>query len=174
MRQFLAIIDGPMGSGKTTLSKMVHGRIDNVALLGLDSIKWALSGFSRTSKQNAMTGHVVQAMARAYFQDGASVILDEGFGRAEVMEPYLDLADQLHVAVFVFQLDAPDEVLLDRLSRRPTPKDARVLMPLDRTVNNIATHRKHKYKHATIFDTAVLSPDLIADQVVRELTLATF
>lgn len=171
MKQFLAIIDGPMGSGKTTIAKLVHEQIENVALIGLDQIKWTLSGFDRTPEQNRMTGKVVQAMAKTYLQNGASILLDEGFGKAEVMQPYLDLAAELSIPVFVFQLEAPDDVLLARLEKRPAPEQSRTPMPIDRTLRNISAHHDGKYQQAKTFDSTQLSPDEIAEKIVEELKI---
>ncbi len=170
MKQSLVIIDGPMGSGKTTVAKLIHERINNVALLGLDRIKWTLSGFDRTPEQNAMTGKVVRAMARTYLEAGASVLLDDGFTKAEIMQPYIELTAELHVPVFVFQLEAPDDVLLARLKKRPAPEQSKTPMPIDRTLRNITAHHTGKYQYATMtFDTTVLTPNEIAKRIAKKL-----
>jgi len=128
-----------------------------------------LSGFDRTSEQNAMTGKVVLAMARAYLENGASVLLDQGFSKTDSMRPYLDLAVELGIPYFVFQLEAPDEVLLARLTKRPMPDQARTPVTHERIVHNIIAHHNGKYKHAATYDTTTLSPAEIADQIISKL-----
>ena len=52
MRQFLALVTGPMGAGKTTTANLVHARLPGVALIGRDRIKWFVSHFDRTPEEN--------------------------------------------------------------------------------------------------------------------------
>src|SRR3989338_1424432 len=91
-KKFFVVIDGPMGAGKTTVAKLLHQKIKRTALLGIDRVKWTVSDFSRSSKDNAMTADVVLAMCKEYLKHGLNIILDQGFMRKEFLNPYLQLA----------------------------------------------------------------------------------
>ena len=77
MKKFLLLIHGPMGSGKTTLSNVLHNKLKPSALVGLDYIKWFVSGYKRSKANNKMTRNVVFAMVNEYLHQGVSVILEQ-------------------------------------------------------------------------------------------------
>jgi predicted kinase len=121
MKNFILLIDGPMGAGKTTVTKILHEKVKNTAHIGLDRIKWFVSGFKRTRPQNAMTRAVVFAMTKEYIKQGVNVIIEQGI-KNEQVDKYKKLTKKLKVNFFMFQLEAPKEVLLKRVaSRIPTP-----------------------------------------------------
>ena len=87
MKQFLLLIDGPMGSGKTTVSAILHEKVKNTAHIGLDRIKWFVSGFKRNKAQNTMTRAVGMAMTKEYLRQGINVIVEQGM-RKETIKKY--------------------------------------------------------------------------------------
>ena len=44
---FLILIDGPMGSGKTTISQILHSKLKRTAYIGLDRVKRFISDFKK-------------------------------------------------------------------------------------------------------------------------------
>jgi predicted kinase len=170
MKQTVILIDGPMGSGKSTTAKLLHERLPRSVLLGMDRIKWFLSGFDRSPEDNAMTAEVVLAMYRTYLSHGVSAIVDQGFMRAEFIQPFIDFAHERHIPVFVYQLHAPEDVLLARLHTRPKPDAASAQPSPERILQNIRTHAEHRYREARVIDTAIQSPEDIVGTILKGIS----
>ncbi len=88
-----------MGAGKTTVTKLLLENVNNVAHIGLDRIKWLVSGFRRTRVQNQMTREIVLAMAKEYLKQGVSVIIEQGM-KQEQITVYKKLAKTAKVNFF--------------------------------------------------------------------------
>ena len=128
MKKFIVLIDGPMGAGKTTVAKLLHERVKNVAHIGLDRIKWLVSGFRRTKPQNNMTRAVVLSMAREYLKQGVNVVVEEGMKRNQVTA-YKRLAKAMRVKFLMYKLEASKEVLFKRVAtRNPAPGRTKVTL----------------------------------------------
>ncbi len=122
MKPIFIIIDGPMGAGKTTVGKILHHELKGFAKVGLDIVKWFVSDFSRTPDENRVAGKIVLAMCDTYLQNNTSVILENGFKTQELMSPYLHLAKSLEITCYIYQIEAPRDILIERLSLRPKPE----------------------------------------------------
>jgi cytidylate kinase len=167
MKKFILIIDGPMGAGKTTVSKIVHGKIRNTALIGLDKIKWFLSDFKRTKTQNEMTRKVVFAMAKTYLSQKVNVIVEQLTKKPQISK-YRKLALALGAKLLIYQLEAPKAVLLKRVAgRKPLP--GRIKVSSNRVIKNISFYYRNKTSDATILDTTKLSPRQIANSILKDL-----
>lgn len=164
----LIILGGPMGSGKTTVAKQLHQQIPQTALLGIDRIKWTLSGFTRTKEENALTGRVVLAMAEEYLKHDKNVILDQGFMNEEYLKPYQELAKKYDAKTHIYQLEAPQEELLRRLNNREKPPQAQKKLSEEKTLKNIQTYHEHK-RDVKTYDTSKMSPEEITQDIREEI-----
>jgi predicted kinase len=155
MRQFLALVTGPMGAGKTTTANLVHARLPGVALIGRDRIKWFVSHFDRTPEENRIAMAVLLAMLREYLEQGVSVIVDEGLQHAGSSAPFFALAEEHAVALFAFRIEAPREVLLERIARRPLPEGATRPVPEETVLANLNAYFVNRLENPTAaFDSA--------------------
>lgn len=171
-KPFFVIIDGPMGSGKTTVTKLLQGKLPRTAFLGTDKIKWFLSDFDRTSNTDKEVSRAVTlGMCREYLIRGFNVVLDQGFREKAWAMPFLKLAKKEGVRLFIYRLDAPDEVLLERTTARPKPEHVRVKASKSYTLGNIQSHREQGYSGSEVIhvDTAKLSPEKIARFIRKNL-----
>src|SRR3989304_5550709 len=89
------VIDGPMGSGKTTVAGLMHPKLKRTALVGVDRIKWFVSDFRRTKKDNAVAREALLAMCEAYLKNGIDILLAQGFVNQGGMAPFLKLAKRM-------------------------------------------------------------------------------
>jgi predicted kinase len=166
-KKFLLIVDGPMGVGKTTVSKIIHEKINNTALLGLDKVKWLVSGFKRTVKQNEMTRSVVKAMTVEYLSHGVNVIIDQGM-RKEAVKQYKELAKEHKAKFILFELEAPHQVLMHRLAGRPvTPGRSKVSK--SRINRNYKAYLANKGKGYFTVNAVDKSPQQIAKLILKEI-----
>jgi predicted kinase len=173
MQKFILLIDGPMGSGKTTVANLIHTKIHNTAWIGLDRIKWLVSGFRRSKKQNEMTRNVVEAMAEEYARQGVNIIVEQGFCLEHVAF-FRKLAKKNHAAFYLFELAAPKEVLLrrikERMAQRVKTRTVGKPVVMSRIMRNLKIHMdKKKDPQARLIETVGLMPEQIAGKIIKEI-----
>ncbi len=168
MTHFLLIIDGPTGAGKSTAADIIHKEIPRTALLGMDRIKWSVSGFRRDRRNNEMINKVVLAMAREFLVGRVNVIVEQGFHEGGV-EIYQQLGKELSVKTITVQLLAPRDVLLTRIDQRskiPHPNSVPPV-PRSRVLNNIRKHANKTPVSSIKIDTIQYSPSEIAAKILN-------
>lgn len=167
MKKFLLIIDGPMGVGKTTAARILHEKIRQTAHIGLDQIKWLVSGFQRTPVQNEMTRAVVMVMAGEYLRQGISVILEQGM-KKEQIAVYKKLAKRHKAKYFIFRLSASKEVLFERVRKRPS-KSGRSKISDARLLRNYRFHLANRHTEGIEINAEKMIPEEIAKRILKEL-----
>lgn len=169
MKQFLIIIDGPMGSGKTTIGTLVHKKLKRTALVGTDRIKWFVSDFKRGPEDNKMTAEVLFVMCEEYIKQGINILIPQGFWKKEYLDEYIDLAKKNNLELFVYQLETPKEILLKRLAERPMPALATSRVPKARILKNLKTWEENRYDLGRVFDTSKQSAEQITKEILKEV-----
>lgn len=171
-KQKIIIIDGPTSAGKTTTANLLYKRLKHTAITGIDYIKWFVSGFSCTKKENQMTANIVLTMCRRYIHYGLSIIIEQCFREKKVMDPYLNLAKRNHIPLFIYELYAPKKILLDRNKHRlETPPERKA--PLQRVLMNINSYPHKPYaKIRSSFDSSELSTRQIVNRIIKDIKLA--
>lgn len=169
MQQSLIIIDGPMGSGKTTIGKLLHKELARTVILSTDAIKWFISDFERGERDNAISAAVLMAMCKEYIRQGMSILLPQAFWKKEYLEPYIRLAKENNMQLHVYQLETPKDILLDRIGKRPKPELANTPVPQERILKNLQTWEDNRYEMGKTFDTSQLSPDEIVKLILADL-----
>jgi predicted kinase len=167
--QFILLIDGPMGGGKTTIANILKTKVTNVMFSGQDRIKWSIANFSRSPTENKIAADMVFSMGKTALINNLSVCIEQGFMRAEYVQPYLDLAKEFKVRFLMFQIEAPKEVLLKRLTLRPAPVEAKEPMTIEKIKENLDTYFTHKYQKAKVIDSENKTPEVIAEIILKEL-----
>jgi len=158
-----------MGGGKSTVAELLKGRLEKVLFTGLDRLKWSIAGFDRSPEENRLVAHLVEAITRTALKDGISVCVEQGFLRAEYIEPFIRIAKELNVEILIYQIEAPKDVLIDRLSSRKTPAEAKTPISTERIVQNLNTYFDNKYSQAKIIDSQKLSPEQIVEIILKDL-----
>jgi predicted kinase len=170
MKQSIIIIDGPMGSGKTTIGKLLHKELKRTAILSLDGIKWFISDFERGERDNSISAAVLMQMCREYVKQGISILLPQGFWKEEYLKPYINLAKDNNIAFFVYQLEAPKDILLDRINKRPKAELATSPVPQERVMKNLQTWEDNRYQIGKVFNTTELNPEQIVQIILKDLS----
>lgn len=165
MKQFIAIINGPMGAGKTTVAEILKKKVPNTAFISVDKIKWFVSDFDRTSEQNQVAMEVVMAMSKVYLSNGLSIVYDQGLIKPGRFKQITDLAKGKDIKLFHFRLEAPKEILIERIKNRPKPLLASKKVPLERARTNIDKYFENQKDDGIIFNTTILSPEDVADNI---------
>ena len=166
-KPFLILIDGPMGSGKTTVSQLLHKKLKRTSHIGLDRIKRYISDFKRNPKDNEISRNIVFAMTDAYLKQGINVIVEQGM-RDTHINAFKKIAKKNKIKCFIYQLDAPKKLLFERVHKRTAllgkPKTSTA-----RIERNYKIHLANKYKHMNIFNSEKLNPEQIAKLILKDL-----
>ena len=168
--RFLLIIDGPMGGGKSTVADLLKTKLDSVLFTGIDRLKWSISGFDRSSEGNRLVARLVESLARTALTDGMSVCVEQGFMKAEYMFPFINLAKEIGVRLFVYQIEAPRDILIERLKPRKTPVDAKSPVSMEKIEKNLDNYFNNKYSQAKVIDSGKYSPDEISQFILKDIT----
>ena len=164
---FLLLIDGPMGSGKTTVAKILHGRLKRTAYLGLDRVKSIISDFKRNPFDNEISRNVELAMTKEYLKQGINVIVEQGMTLRHI-KAFKKIAKKYNANLFIYQLDAPKKLLTERVFERAKLK-GKFKPSKARVERNYKIHLKNKDKGAVVFDTEKLSLQQIIKHILKEL-----
>lgn len=169
MQKFLIIIDGPMGSGKTTIGKLVHTQLPRTAILSTDAIKFFISDFERGERDNAISAAVLMQMCKEYIKHDINILLPQAFWRIEYIEPYMKLAEENGLQFFAYQLEGSRKLLLERIHNRPTPAAAKTPVPEERILNNLKTWENNRYGLGKIFNVDTLNSEQIASLILADV-----
>ncbi|MBN2585213.1 AAA family ATPase [Patescibacteria group bacterium] len=112
----LIILRGYPGSGKTTLGKALESAgagklVDHNQILG-DIAKITGNDDGIYEEIHALE----QAVAKKIMTDGQTVIVARGFSSVDSIQPYIKIAEELHMPYSIFRLDVPTEILKQRVS----------------------------------------------------------
>jgi len=169
-RPFLIIIDGPIGSGKTTVSKILHKKLKRTALISLDRLKRLISDFRRGNHDDIqLASDIGVAMTKEYLKQGFNVIVEKAFSRSEYVKDFTKIAKNRNIKLLVYQLEAPLEIRIYRVGERDLPEGVKTKPSKSRILKNAKHHDLYKYKRAKIFDSKKLSPNKIAREILKDL-----
>lgn len=159
-----------MGSGKTTVGKLLHKKLKRTAILSTGAIKWFISDFERGERDNVISAAVLIQMCKEYIKHGISILLPQGFWKKEYLDPYVKLAEENNLKLFVYQLEAPKNVLLERISKRSQSGLATSPVPQERIEKNLKTWEENRYQMGKVLNTNELKPEEIVQLILKDLS----
>ena len=118
-----------MGSGKTTIAKLLHPNLKRTVLIGGDEIKWFISDFRRNKRDNDIIHRVLLKMCDEYLKNGINILLVQGFYSKERAKQYLKIAKKYKCKIRFYHLEAPRKVLLERVNKKPPSAGANKPIP---------------------------------------------
>lgn len=168
MKINLIIIDGLNGSGKSTVAKLLHKKLPRTALISYDEIKRLISDFEPKDEYLQLTAKVIQAMIKQYLSNNVSVIIEFFAPKAEYVKAYTKLAKtNKDLALFVYQIEAPLDVRMQRIQARPLQAGAKRKMDKAWIMRNDENYHANKYTEATVFDSGKLSAGRIVNEMLK-------
>ena len=168
-RNNFIIIDGPMGAGKSTVAALLHHKLKRTAMVGNDRIKWFVSDYNRSKKDTDVTRKVLLAMCEEYLRNGVSILMPQGFLHSKALKLFTGLAKKMHCDLHLYRLQAPRHLLLKRILERGKAAEARTHIPKTRILRNLRLHAKHEYEGATLIDTSTMTPQQVANLIIKDL-----
>jgi len=170
-KQTAIIIDGPMGSGKTTVANIIHRKIKKMVYLGTDKIKWLQSDFKRSDKEIFISIEVVLSMADTYLKNEMNILLAENIIDREVRNKFIDLFNKNKLQLFIYHLSAPKKTLLERLNKRGKEHEKKGIPPISKPfiLRNLNSHHENREKNAKVLDSSEKTPEEIAGIILKEI-----
>lgn len=170
----LVVIDGPMGSGKTTTVQLLNSKLNGTAILSRSEIKKFINNFDEGS-HNKVVQNVTTVMVDEFLKNGVSVIVEWAM-RSERVEAFKEMAKKYNARCFVYELDAPKDMLLKRVEERTRILLHKEELPAENKENvrinfekNYSFRTDHKYKGATIIDSSILNTEEIVAKILTDL-----
>ena len=174
-KTFLLILDGPMGSGKTTTSKLLNEKLQGTARIALGDVKRFISGFDKDHMYNKISQEVILVMVNEYLKRGISVIVEWAMNKKKV-DSFKDIANNNKSRFIVYQLDAPRELLLQRVKERthslinkPELSKRNIKNIEENFDKNYGFHIENRHDSAIVLNSQELNPKKITNLILKEL-----
>ena len=168
-KPLLIKIDGPIGSGKTTVSNLLHKKLKKTALICLDKIKRLVSDYQPKYKYHHLASEVGKSMTKEYLKRGWNVIVEKAFTKEEFIKEYLNFKKNNKIKVFVFQIKSTLDVAIKRVRKREKFRESNTRLSLNRIKRNHKHYDFYGYKKAKTFDSVKLKPEIIVKEILKEL-----
>lgn len=172
---FLILVDGPMGSGKTTTSKLINQKLPDTARVALPDIKRLIPNYMENEKTLAVVREVMKAMIDTYLKNGVSVVVEQ-ITKSEGVEVLRSIAEKYGVKFYPYRLTAPKDIRLNRVHER-TKEMMEVSELPDSKIEKLAGlfeannqfYLDNPISAAETIDTQELSPDQVAEMIINKL-----
>lgn len=116
MKKFLLILNGPMCTGKSTVTKLFLQK-ENVFRASSDRIKWLISNYSADNQHHrTIAKKIAFSTIESAMDCGLSVVVDGGLG--EYKDKYKELAAKYNFVYVSVNIESPLEVLEKRFLER--------------------------------------------------------
>ena len=156
-----------MGSGKSTITKLLKPKLKRTAVYSADDIKWFISDFKRSKNDNGIVQKVVLKMFDEYLKNGISVLMEKGPIPIPWIIKFTRIAKKYNCTIKFYHFTSPKEVLINRVNKRPTARDATSPLPRARIIRNL--NNKTTYPGATVIDTSTLKPNQVVNLILKDL-----
>lgn len=166
MNQYLILLDGARGAGKSTTSGLLKDKLENTAFIGLDFIRNVITKSQATDAYNKIAYDALIAITDSFLKSKTNVVIDSGLNQDR---EYLfrAIAENNQVPVLAYSLSAPKEVLWERIQKRG---EERGKMPNpERFEYTYTTQQSKDFSKFTIIDTTISSPDTIVEKILNDI-----
>lgn len=118
MKKFILVINGPICSGKSTVSELLLKKIPNSFRVSLDKIKWLIGNYSK-DEHRKVAYRLTLELAKNALEEGFSLIVD-GCGRFDKNSnnDYKKLAKEHKISYVEINIEASAIILIKRFKER--------------------------------------------------------
>jgi len=168
----LVIIDGHMGSGKSTVANMLHKKLEGkTALISLDGLKRIVSNYKMDSKEHLeLAAKSGAAMTNTYLNEKINVIVEKAFTKEEFLESFIK-SIKIKSRRFIYQIETPFEVAFSRIKEREKLKEKGIPKNKlkEKVIRNYSHYKELKYNKAKVFDSSKLTSRQILNRIMKDL-----
>jgi len=172
---FLILIDGPMGSGKTTTSKLLNEKMPDTARVALPDIKRLIPNYGENQHTLHVIREVMKAMVDKYLEHGVSVVLEQ-ISKKDSVSVLEEIAIKHNASFYPYRLTAPKDLRWERVQERTKGMMDVDVLPAEKIETlkgffepNHQFYIENPIEQAEIVDTSQLTPDEVADLIVTKL-----
>lgn len=159
------LLNGPMGSGKSTIKNLLRRDLIRTAILSIENVRSLISDFKPSSGDHELAWKIIHRMCDEYFKNGISVLLEQTVASEEIVNRFLRLAHKNKCNIVFYNLRTPKHVLLQRIKNRTKDRTATKSL----IMSNIKKHEDIAYRRASVIDTSKVSAKEIAQQILKEI-----
>lgn len=122
-RNFLLIVSGPMGGGKSTLSKGLHKVLPRTILIEPDYIKYTISDYKNTSSRysNDILNIIINN-CEYFLSKNFNVIVDNSIQQDKYIKLLRNLTSKTNSLFYIIQVEASIKTCLSRVIKRKIHK----------------------------------------------------
>jgi len=96
-RMNFILLNGAMGSGKSTVARLLENKLTKTAILEIEDIRRLVTG----SEDNQLAWKVIYRMCDEYFKNGVSVLLKQTVASQDLVNKFLRLAKKYKCNIFL-------------------------------------------------------------------------
>jgi predicted ABC-type ATPase len=171
-KPFLIIIDGPMGSGKSTVAQLLQKKIkEKTALISLDNLKRIVSSYKLDSHVHlSLASKAGAAMANVYLKEGVNVLVEKAFIREKFLKSFVN-SIKVKSRVFIYQIEVPFHIGFSRVKEREKLKEKGIPKNKlkEKVTRNYSHYHQFRYRRARVFDSSELSPGKIVNKILKDI-----
>lgn len=159
----IILLDGPKGSGKTTVGKLLEKKIANADYLSLDEIRRAIPNAKATAQFNQIAFDQLLEKLNSTVSEGKVVIVDCGLTRVK-LNTLEEAVAKLSVQLYKYSLNTSPEILFDRVTKRDLIEGKRT--DKERFDYVYKLQQSKEFTDYTFIDTHRLSSDEIVSDII--------
>ncbi len=173
---FLIFIDGPMGSGKTTTTKLLNQKLPDTARIAMPDIKRLIPNYKENPNHLVVIRAVMAAMIDTYLAHGVGVIVEQ-VNSASGISSLKDIADKHGARFFAYRLAAPKDIRKTRVDERTKIDMGVTELPKDKVEQlagyfepNDQFYLQNTTEISEPIDTSTMSPDEVTDFIIGKVS----
>lgn len=170
-RQFLIVIHGLSGSGKTSIADLIKNNLKPSVVLGSDRLRFHITDFKGKDKKKYfdITRDIMMGMVSDYLAKGFNIIVEDQLKKEQIVK-LNRIALKNKVSFLSYELHVSKENIDKRFNDRKNktnwviPDKSFIEWQHKEYVNN-------KYLDSRVFDTDILSLEKISKEINKDLNL---